>query len=137
MGNWTQADIDNIERSRTAKRIDARPKPPKETANSITANIVRAIKMQPKCAAYRINNVGVWDEAKGIYRKGNTQKGLFDVAAVVKGRAAWFEIKAGRDKPSREQLIFQQEVRGAGGVAEFVYSTDEFLTMLRKLLLEI
>ena len=134
---WTQSDIDNLERSRTAKRIDARPKPPKETANSITANVVRAINMQPKCAAYRINNVGVWDEAKGIYRKGNTQKGIFDVAAVVKGRAAWFEIKAGRDKPSREQLIFQQEIRGAGGVAEFVYSTDEFLEVFKKLLSEI
>ena len=134
---WTQADIDNLERSRTAKRIDAKLKPPKETANAMTANVVRAINMQPRCAAYRINNVGVWDEAKGIHRKGNTQKGIFDVSAVIKGRAAWFEIKAGRDKPSREQLIFQQEVRGAGGVAEFVYSTDEFLTMFRKLLLEI
>ena len=134
---WTQSDIDNIERSRTAKRIDARPKPPKETANSITANVVRAINMQPRCAAYRINNVGVWDEAKGVYRRGNTQKGIFDVSAVIKGRAAWFEIKAGRDKPSREQLIFQQEVRAAGGIAEFVYSTDEFLTMFIKLLSEL
>ena len=137
MNNWTQSDIDNLERSRTAKRIDARPKPPKETANRITANVVRAINMQPRCAAYRINNVGMWDEAKGIYRKGNTQKGIFDVSAIIKGRAAWFEIKAGRDKPSQDQLIFQQEVRSAGGIAEFVYSTDEFLTMFRKLLSEI
>lgn len=136
MGNWTKADIDNIERSRTAKRIDAKPKPPKETANAMTANVVRAINMQPRCAAYRINNVGVWDDAKGIYRKGNTQKGIFDVSAVIKGRAAWFEIKAGRDKPSREQLIFQQEIRSSGGVAEFVYSTDEFLKLLTKLILE-
>lgn len=134
---WTQSDIDNLERSRTAKRFDAKPKPPKETANAMTANVVRAINMQPRCAAYRINNVGVWDEVKGVYRRGNTQKGIFDVSAVIKGRAAWFEIKAGRDKPSREQLIFQQEVRGAGGVAEFVYSTDEFLTMFIKLLSEL
>lgn len=134
---WTQSDIDNIERSRTAKRIDAKPKHPKETANAMTANVVRAINMQPRCAAYRINNVGVWDDAKGIHRKGNTQKGIFDVSAVIKGRAAWFEIKAGRDKPSREQLIFQQEIRAAGGIAEFVYSTDEFLTMFRKLLSEL
>lgn len=137
MRSWTQADIDNIERIRTAKRIDAKPKPPKETANRITANVIRAINMQPRCAAYRINNVGVWDEANGIYRKGNTQRGIFDVSATLKGRAAWFEVKAGRDKPSREQLIFQQEIRAAGGIAEFVYSTDEFLELFKRLILEI
>ena len=109
----------------------------KETANAITANLIRAINMQPKCVAYRINNVGVWDAAKQIHRRGNTQKGIFDVSACIRGRVAWFEIKAGRDKPSQDQLIFQQEVRSAGGIAEFVYSTDEGLTLLTKLISEL
>ena len=108
-----------------------------ETANAITANVVRAINMQPKCVAYRINNVGIWDEKKQIHRRANTQKGIFDVSAIIKGRAAWFEIKAGYDKPSRDQLIFQQEVISAGGIAEFVKSTDEFLKLFTKILLDL
>lgn len=106
----------------------------KETANGITANVIRVINMQPKCAAYRINNVGVWDEAKQIHRAGNTQKGIFDVSAVLRGRAAWFEIKASGDKPSPHQLIFQQEIRLAGGIAEFIYSTEEFLELFKSII---
>jgi hypothetical protein len=54
----------------------------------------------------------------------------------MKGRAVWIEIKAGRDKPSTDQLIFQQEIRGAGGIAEFVYSTDEGLKLITSILIQ-
>lgn len=107
---------------------------PKETANQITKNVIRAINFQPKCVAYRINNVGIYDEKLGLHRKANTQKGIFDISSIIRGRAAWFEVKAGKDKPSRDQLIFQQEVRLAGGIAEFVPSTDEFLKMFTEIL---
>lgn len=130
---WTSEQLKAREAAALDKRIKKAAKP-KESANRLTANVIRAITMQPGCVAYRINNVGVWDAAKGIYRKGNTQPGIFDIHATIRGRSAWFEIKAGRDKPSREQLIFQQEVRSAGGIAEFVYSTDEFLTFFTNLL---
>lgn len=130
---WTSEQIKAREAAALDKRVKKAAKP-KETANRITANVVRAITMQPGCVAYRINNVGVWDAVKGIYRKGNTQPGIFDIHATIRGRSAWLEIKAGRDKPSREQLIFQQEVRSAGGIAEFVYGTDEFLNFFTNLL---
>ena len=130
---WTSEQIKAHEAAALDKRVKKAAKP-KETANRITANVVRAITMQPGCVAYRINNVGVWDAVKGIYRKGNTQPGIFDIHATIRGRSAWLEIKAGRDKPSREQLIFQQEVRSAGGIAEFVYGTDEFLNFFTNLL---
>lgn len=121
----------------TAK-AKAKPKKPKgETANAITSNVIRIINMQPKCVAYRINNVGIWDEKKKIHRRANTQKGIFDVSAIIRGRAVWFEIKAGYDKPSSDQLIFQQEVISAGGIAEFVKSTDEFLKLFNTILLGI
>lgn len=105
----------------------------KETANGITNNILRVVNMQPGCVADRINNVGVWDEAKKVYRKGNTRKGIFDISACIKGRCVWFEVKAGNDKPSRDQLIFQDEIRRAGGIAEFIHSTDEFITLFKKI----
>jgi hypothetical protein len=123
--------------AKTEKRMLKTKKPKGETANAITANVIRAINMQPQCVAYRINNVGIWDEKKQIHRRANTQKGIFDVAAIIKGRAAWFEIKAGYDKPSQDQLIFQQEVISAGGIAEFIRSRDEFLKIFTIILLEL
>jgi hypothetical protein len=143
MGNfkgWTADQVKVVEARQTAARIDrkekARKAMPKESANQITNNLIRAINMQPGCVAYRINNVGVWDAAKQIHRRGNTQKGIFDIAAIIKGRAVWLEVKAGRDKPSTDQLIFQQEIRGAGGVAEFVYSTDDGLKLITNILIQ-
>jgi hypothetical protein len=139
MGNfkgWSAEAVKAVESKQLDSRIKAKAaKQPKESANQITANLIRAINMQPGCVAYRINNVGVWDAAKQIHRRGNTQKGIFDIAAIIKGRAVWLEVKAGRDKPSTDQLIFQQEIRGAGGIAEFVYSTEEGLKLITKLLL--
>lgn len=123
--DWTSANA--------FEKTKAKP-PKRETANGMTKRILTAINMQPGCVAYRINNMGVWDAAKGIYRKGNTQKGIFDIAATVRGRAVWIEVKAGRDKPSVDQLIFQQEQRRSGGLAEFMYSTDEFLKWFTEIL---
>ena len=157
---WTSEAIEAREQRQLAERLDAmtsgqayaakcranapkprkpaKPKKPKgESANAITANVIRCINMQPKCVAYRINNVGIWDEKKQIHRRANTQKGIFDISATIKGRAAWFEIKAGYDKPSQDQLIFQQEVIRAGGIAEFVRSTDEFQKLFTIILLDL
>ena len=52
---------------------------PKTNTNALTAAAIRLINRMPNCAAYRINNVGVWDEAKKIHRKSNTQKGIADI----------------------------------------------------------
>lgn len=130
MARWTESEY----KAHRGQALDRKPKPPKETANGMTKRILTAINMQPGCVAYRINNVGVWDAAKGIYRKGATQKGIFDIAAIIRGRAAWVEIKAGRDKMSRDQLIFKQEVERAGGLAFVAYSTDDFLNWFTEIL---
>lgn len=128
---WTAEQL----KAHEAARIDRKAIRPKgETANRITANIIRAINMQFRCVAYRINNVGVWDEAKQVYRKGNTQKGIADISAIIRGRALWVEVKAGKDKVSREQVIFRAEVERAGGVYFVARSTDEFLIFFTELL---
>ncbi len=127
---WTSADLTALQ----SKRLGAKPKPKAETAARITQNILRMVNMQPRCTAYRINNVGVWDEAKGVYRKGNTQKGIADISAVIRGRAVWIEVKAGRDKISTEQLIFKQEVERAGGLYYEARSTDGFLKWFTEIL---
>lgn len=115
------------------KRVTKPGKKP-ETANRITANIIRAVNMQPGCVAYRINNVGVWDEAKQVYRRGNTQKGIGDIHATIRGRSVWIEVKAGKDKLSAEQMMFRQEVECAGGVYFEARNTDYFLNWFTEFL---
>jgi VRR-NUC domain len=97
-----------------------------ESANQITRNIIRIVNMQPGCVAYRINNVGVWDAAKGIHRGGNTEKGLPDIWMCVHGFFVTIEVKAGSDKMSDDQLRRQDEISRAGGLMVVCGSTDSF-----------
>lgn len=119
-------------RGKVRKEIDALTKAAKqETANRITANILRIVNSSPGCVAYRINNVGVWDAAKKIHRAGNTQKGLPDVWGCANGRFFTVEVKAGKDRLSVHQQIVIQEITQAGGYAMVVRSTDDFISAWR------
>ena len=109
--------------SRGKTTVAAKP----ETANKITANIIRIINLKHKCVAYRINNVGVWDQAKGIHRAGNTEKGLPDIWACVRGRFFVIEVKAGKDKMSEHQEMRKFEIEKAGGTFIVARSTDQFI----------
>ena len=99
-----------------------------ETANMITRNVIRVINLTQGAVAYRINNVGVWDAAKGIHRKGNTERGLPDIVAVYKGRFIAIEVKSGKDRMSIYQQHRKQEIENARGVYFVARSTDDFLT---------
>ena len=109
--------------------IKAKP----ETANGITRNIIRVINMTSQAVAYRINNVGIWDAAKGVHRAGNTEKGLPDVIAVYKGRLVAIEVKAGRDKMSIHQEHRKFEILKAGGIYFEARTTDGFLAFWQNL----
>lgn len=102
-------------------------KPKGETANRITANIIRVVNTQPGCIAYRVNNTGIWDEAKQVFRKAHTEKGIPDIIGCLRGRSLWIEVKAGRDKLSQDQMLRKFEIERAGGLYFEARSTDDFL----------
>lgn len=120
---WTSAAALDIKAGRQAKAAKAK----RETANGMTANILRVVNSQPGCVAYRVNNTGIWDEAKGIFRKSHTAPGLPDIFGIVGGRFLGVEVKAGRDKMSAEQMHRKFEIERAGGLYFEARSTDEFL----------
>ncbi len=99
----------------------------KETANQITRNVLRIANFKNRCVAYRINNVGVWDEKKGMHRKGNTEKGLPDIVMIYEGRYIGIEVKAGSDRLSEDQKKRKFEIERAGGVYFECRSTDDFI----------
>jgi len=130
---WTAEAVYDVKHRAPAKQAKQKT----ETANKITANVIRAINSQPGCVAYRINNVGIWDEAKQIHRRANTEKGLPDIWACLRGRFATIEVKAGRDKMSLDQLHRKSEIERAGGLYCIAYSTDGFLDWFTKTLMEL
>lgn len=98
----------------------------RESANRITRNVLTVINKQPGCVAYRVNNVGIYDEAIGARRKGNTERGLPDVWACVLGRFLTVEVKAGKDALSEHQEMRKFEIEKAGGIFFVARSTDGF-----------
>lgn len=108
-----------------------------ESANRITRNVLTVINGQPGCVAYRVNNVGVYDEAIGARRKGNTERGLPDVWACVMGRFLTVEVKAGRDELSPYQQMRKFEIEKAGGIFFVARSTGEFTDFFSNLVKKI
>lgn len=108
-----------------------------ETANQITANIIRVVNMQPKCVAARINVVGIFDKNIGTHRKSNATKGVEDVVCCVYGLYVGFEVKAGNDMQSEYQKRREFEIKRAGGKYYIIRSTDEFLQIFTQILNEL
>ena len=129
--NWTSEAVYDATHRKPAK------KPKGETANRITANIIRVVNTQPGCIAYRVNNTGIWDEAKQVFRTAHTEKGIPDIIGCLRGRSLWIEVKAGRDKLSQDQMLRKFEIERAGGLYFEARSTDNFLKWFRNELTEL
>jgi len=54
-------------------------------------------------------------------------KGQADIAAIIKGRSVFIEVKAGKDRLSGAQEKFRSGVEQSGGLYWAVRSYDEFL----------
>ena len=124
MAKWT---LEAVQQIKDGKKPGSSKAIPTETANGMTKNIIRAVNMRPGCVAYRINNVGIWDEKKQIHRRANTEKGLPDIWGCVHGRLLTIEVKAGEDTIDDEQVYRKSEIERAGGLHFFARSTDAAL----------
>ena len=82
------------------------------------------------CFGIKLNNVGVYDAKKRIYRKPNSRhihKGVPDIMGVFNGRFFCIEVKYGKNKPSEHQTKFIDRVRSSGGVAFWCHSFSDFM----------
>lgn len=71
---------------------------------------------------WRNNNAGIWDPQKKVFRRGSAKKGVSDIIGYHRktGRAVYIEVKAGKDKLSKEQRQFLEGASKSGCLA-FVY----------------
>lgn len=88
------------------------------------------LNLQQNCFAIKLNNVGVFDTRKRVYRKPNNRhihKGVPDIIGMLKGRFFAIEVKFGYNKPTEHQIKFIDRVRKAQGVAFWCKSFEDFL----------
>lgn len=129
---WTTDQLQQAKAPGRKPGKAAQPKPP--TANRLTQQVLRVINMQPGCFAFRVNNTGIYDPTKEIFRKAHTQKGISDIIAVVRGLSVFIEVKVGKDRMSEDQIRFKYETERAGGIYFECREIDPFLIFFTNLL---
>ena len=80
------------------------------------------------CFAFKLNNVGVYDAKKRIYRKPNSphiHKGVPDIMGCYKSKFFAIEVKAGRGKPSSDQKIFMKRINECLSIAFWTNDFDK------------
>jgi hypothetical protein len=122
---WTPEQLAALSKTREGAASQPATLVKKETANQITQNILRMVNSQPNCVAYRINNTGIWDPKKQLFRKSHTEDGIPDIWLCIWGFFATIEVKAGKDTQKDEQAKREFEIKRAKGAYILAHSTDE------------
>ena len=79
---------------------------------------------------WRVNNGGVYDPTKKVFRKPAGKlnyAGISDIMGVYNGKFYAIEVKAGKNKATSEQEAFGQMVESQDGVFILAYSVDDLL----------
>lgn len=103
------------------------------SANELTRAILRYLNLHGYFV-WRNNTIGIWDKAKGVYRKNAGLNGISDILGIEKktGRFIAIEVKFGKDEMSYEQLAFMSEIERAGGIAIVAHKIDDVINKLNE-----
>jgi hypothetical protein len=100
--------------------------------NALTKHTLRALDI----AGYNVwrqNNGAVYDAKFEGYRRNSSTPGISDIIGYHKKTGTFIaaEIKAGKDKLSKEQEIFLSQVKRAGGIAIVIKNIDDVENILK------
>lgn len=76
--------------------------------------------------------IGRRRQMPGVWLPGQN-KGIGDVCAIIHGLFVTWEVKVGRDRQSKVQRQFQQEVENSGGRYFIAHDFDQFLQQYRSI----
>jgi len=115
-------------------RKELKKRPGGSRANDLTKAIVQWIRLNVG-TAWRQNNIGVYDEKIGKYRKSpGTLKGVSDIIGIAEdGTFIAIEVKAGKDRLSEDQKDFLKLVRMMNGHAIEARSLDDVINYFQSL----
>lgn len=101
---------------------------------AIEHEILNYLATQEDVFCFKVNNVGVFDEAIKAYRKPNSPfliKGVSDILGLIEGRFLAIEVKRSESaKRSPEQEAFVNKINREGGFACFAWSLKEVQDLL-------
>jgi len=91
--------------------------------NEITKQIFEYLNL---CGvmAWRTNNLAV----KGRAFAG--RKGVPDILGILKGRFLGIEVKTDKGKQSEEQMMFENDCKGAGGLYILARNVDDVMSKI-------
>lgn len=100
-------------------------------ANQLTQYALKVLR-RAGYFVWRQNNGGLYDQKLGRYRSNSSTPGISDIIGfhAESGKVIACEIKAGKDRLSKEQSAFLEAVRAAGGVALVVRHADDLKHLL-------
>ena len=96
------------------------PKYSDKTSNGLTKMIIEFIQYKGG-QAERISIIS--RKVNGKFIKSAMQVGTADISATIHGKSVKIEVKIGKDKQSKEQKIYEQEIKDAGG---YYYIAKDF-----------
>lgn len=131
-----------------------------KSETEIVGEIIQALEYQKIGFFWRQNNVGVFDQASGSYRKNKyAVKGVSDILGIYKGKLVAIEVKSKtqfiwvtsfenslRSRPNWKsyspdnkhkehafnQVLFHDNIRVNGGVAFFTFGFEHCLNKLKE-----
>lgn len=95
-------------------------------SNKLTVFALKALSLNG-CKVWRQNNGGVYDPVKKVFRRNSSTPGVSDIIGfhIRTGIFIAVEIKAGKDRLSREQELFLADVKKAGGFTMVIRTMDD------------
>lgn len=100
------------------------------SANNLTKQALRILDLKGfNC--WRQNNGAVWDPVKKVFRRNSSTPGISDIIGYHRktGQFLAVEIKSGKDRLTKEQKLFLENVEKAGGMALVIRTTDDILNI--------
>lgn len=101
----------------------------------IENNILEYLSYLPNCKYWKNQSAGVYDSARGAYRKSFNKfhiNGVADILGIMKGKFICIEVKGPKGRLSPSQKTFLKEVSDLGAIAFVARSVDEVKDKLEK-----
>lgn len=110
--------------------------------------VLQWLNYQRGVFAFKVNNVGIWDAAKGIHRKPSkfSVPGTHDIIGLIHGKFFSIEVKTPEglrkflNRPGKTELnqqAFMERVKKSGGASTAICSLDQTIAFIKKTELEI
>ena len=106
------------------------------TEKAIETAILMYLNYLPGCFAWKNNSTGIFDQARGCYRKSKNKyaiNGVSDILGVYQGRFLAIEVKKpGAPDATDEQKNFIKRIGKSGGIAGVARSVDDAREILKQ-----